>query len=104
MQLHPFKFGVVTSSIVARRLNLRQLLSHVHFGRGGSHYHHAVVAHAIVKSSVLRGSAARSVTVLHVRVDNSVVALLIQFNNRLGNRLFSAEKLYWEKHIIFHVN
>jgi hypothetical protein len=103
MQLHPFKFGVVTSSIAARRLNLRQPLSHVHFGRGDSHYHHAVAAHAIVKSSVLRGSAARSVTVLHVREDNSVVALLIQFNSRLASRLLSAEKMYWEKLITFNV-
>ena len=93
----------VDNSVVALLIQFHNRLANRLFS-AEKLYWEKIIAHAVVKSSVQRGSAARSVTVLHVRVDNSVVALLIQFTNRLANRLFSAEKLYWEKLITFHVN
>ena len=72
MQLLSFNVGVFPSYIVARRINLKMLLSHLHFVIGDSHSNNLAVAHAIVIPSV---------TVLNAREDRSVDVLPILLVN-----------------------
>lgn len=59
--------GAIQSSIVARRTNLKKLLSHLHFVIGESHSNNLAVVHAIVIPSV---------TVLNAREDRRGVDVL----------------------------